>query len=120
MNDQMTSNEVAQTVTPGSTSLTPNPTGSEASMRTRSGRIVKKPERYSPVEVCDDDYESNDYDSDISSDVSSEASVDPDDISGGESDADENGNLDGFVVEDKSDESDIESDVSAAESETDA
>ena len=95
------------------TSQTPNPTGSET--RTRSGRLIKKPERYTPVEVCEDDYASDEYDSEESSDVSSDVSVDPDDISS-ESDADEHGNLDGFVVEDKSDESVTESDVSEPES----
>jgi hypothetical protein len=115
---QMTSKEAAPSAIQGTTSQTPNPTGSET--RTRSGRIVKKPERYAPVEVCDDDYESNEYDSDESNSVSSDASIDPDDISS-ESDADENGNLDGFVVEDKSDESCTDSDVSGSSgSETDA
>lgn len=87
-----------------------NPTGNEVVTRTRSGRVVKKPERYVPVEVCEDDYGTEDYDSRESSDVSSEVSIDPDDLSS-ESDADEHGNLDGFVVEDKSEESDIDSDV---------
>lgn len=117
MNLQMTSNVVASSVIQESTSQTPNPTGSET--RTRSGRLVKKPERYTPVEVCEDDYASDEYDSEESSDVSSDVSVDPDDIST-ESDADEHGNLDGFVVEDKSDESGTESDVPTSESETDA
>lgn len=117
MKAQMTSKEVAQSEIQDTTSQIPSPTGSDT--RTRSGRTVKKPVRYTPVEVCDDDYASDEYDSDESESVSSEASIDPDDISS-ESDADENGNLDGFVIEDKSDESDIESDVSATESETDA
>ena len=108
---------MASSEIPESTSPTPNPTASN--IRTRSGRIVKKPERYAPVEVCEDDYASDEYDSEESSDVSSDVSVDPDDISS-ESDADEHGNLDGFVVEDKSDESVTESDVSESGSETDA
>lgn len=83
--------------------------------RTRSGRTVKPPERYVPVEVCDDDYEDEDYDDTDLSDVSSEMSVDSEEISS-ESDADENGNLDGFVTEDKTDESDVDNDVSASES----
>ena len=96
----------AQSVTPEPISQTPNPTVS--SRTTRSGRIVKAPERYTPVETCDDDFTEADYDSDVElSDVSSEASYDSDEVSS-ESDADENGNLDGFVVEDKSDGSDIE------------
>ena len=69
------------------------------------------------MEVCEDDYASDEYDS-HESDVSSEVSVDPEDISS-ESDADDEGNLAGFVV--KSDESCSDSDVSASggESETD-
>lgn len=93
------------------TSPTPNPMDNSGNVvRTRSGRVVKKPERYVPIEVCEDDYSDNEYDSHESSDVSSEVSVDPDDIST-ETDADEHGNLDGFVVEDKNEESDIDSDV---------
>ena len=87
------------------------------STRTRSGRIVKPPERYVPVEVCEDDYNSDEYDSTDLSEVSSEASYDPEEISS-ESDADEHGNLDGFVVEDKTDESDIESNVSGSDDDT--
>lgn len=83
-----------------------------ATVRTRSGRIVKPPERYAPIEVCEDDFAEDEYDSTDLSDVSSEASFDPEEMSS-ESDADENGNLGGFVVEDKSDASDECSDVSA-------
>lgn len=32
--------------------------------RTRSGRIVKKPERYEPAEIPTDDFDSDEYDSD--------------------------------------------------------
>jgi len=69
--------------------------------KTRSGRIVKAPERYTPQEVCEDDYADEDYDSNESGSVSSEVSYDTEDISS-ESDADEDGNLVDFVVEDKS------------------
>ena len=86
--------------------------------RTRSGRAVKTPVRYVPVEVCDDDFDEGDYDSTDLSDVSSEASYDSEEMTS-ESDADDNGNLDGFVVEDKTDASDIESDVSGSSSESD-
>lgn len=79
--------------------------------RTRSGRIVKAPVRYSPQEVCDDDYAPDEYDSDESSMHTSDDECDTDDISS-ESDADEDGNLAGFVV--KSDDEDIDSDVSAS------
>jgi len=99
------------------TSQTPEVT---ASKRTRSGRTVKAPERYTPQEVCEDDYADDDYDSAESGSVSSEVSYDTEDISS-ESDADQEGNLAGFIVEDKS-SSDSESngsDVRSESSETD-
>ena len=77
---------------------------------TRSGRVVKKPERYEPVEIPEDDY--ND-DGDISECESEEESEDEGDecLSDEESesddeDADENGNLKGFVVSDDDDDDD--------------
>lgn len=90
--------------------------GESVMTRTRSGRVVKPPHRYVPVEVCEDDYGDEDYDSTDVSDVSSEMSLDSEEISS-ESDADDQGNLDGFVTEDKSDESGSESYVSTSESE---
>jgi hypothetical protein len=72
---------------------------------------VKAPERWSPQERCEDDYASDEYDSDESSLHTSDDECDTDDISS-ESDADEDGNLAGFVV--KSDDEDIDSDVSAS------
>lgn len=99
------------------TSQTPEAT---VSKRTRSGRVVKAPERYTPQEVCEDDYADDDYDSNESGSVSSEVSYDTEDISS-ESDADEEGNLAGFIVEDKS-SSDSESngpDVRSESGETD-
>lgn len=88
--------------------------------KTRSGRTVKAPERYTPQEVCDDDYATEDYDSDESSIRSSEVSYDTEDISS-ESDADEDGNLAGFIVEDKnsSDSESNGSDVRSESGETD-
>ena len=80
----------------------------ENETRTRSGRVSKPPVRYEPVEQVEDDYAADDYDSD-ESEVSSVASSD-DDEEEDESDADEDGNLDGFVVPDKSETSDSESD----------
>jgi len=76
--------------------------------------------RYTPQEVCEDDYAEEDYDSNESGSVSSEVSYDTEDISS-ESDADEEGNLAGFIVEDKS-SSDSESngsDVRSSAGETD-
>ena len=102
------------------TSQTPEATDNKPVTRTRSGRAVKAPERYTPQEVCEDDYATEEYDSDESSIRSSEVSYDTEDISS-ESDADEEGNLAGFIVEDKS-SSDSESngtDVRSESGETD-
>ncbi len=103
------------------TSQTPEVTvSSKPATRTRSGRTVKAPERYTPQEVCEDDYADDDYDTDESGSVSSEVSYDTEDISS-ESDADQEGNLAGFIVEDKS-SSDSESngpDVRSESGETD-
>jgi hypothetical protein len=74
--------------------------------RTRYGRVSKPPVRYEPVEHVEDDYAPEDYDSNDPSDVSSEILTDSDEEED-ESDADEYGNLDGFVVPDKN-ESDVE------------
>lgn len=98
------------------TSQTPGVTGSKPATRTRSGRAVKAPERYTPQEVCDDDYTVDDYDTEESGSVSSEVSYDTEDISS-ESDADQEGNLAGFIVEDKS-SSDSESNGSDVRSES--
>lgn len=68
--------------------------------RTRSGRVSKPPVRYEPVEQVEDDYAPEDYDTDESSDVSSEVSYDDEELD--DDDADDEGNLDGFVVPDKS------------------
>lgn len=76
--------------------------------RTRSGRVVKPPVRYEPVEQVEDDYAPEDYDSDeseIKSDEEDDFSEEDDD----EEDADEDGNLDGFVVPDKSESGDSDS-----------
>ncbi len=101
-------------------SLTPEVTGSEPVTRTRSGRTVKAPVRYTPQEVCEDDYADDDYDTEESGSVSSEVSYDTEDISS-ESDADVDGNLEGFVIEDKtsSDSDSNGSDVRSVSDETD-
>ena len=93
-----------------STRETQVPSGAtDSNTRTRSGRVVKKPERYEPVEQVEDDYAPEDYDSDESS-VSSTPSSDESDDYDDESDADDDGNLDGFVVPDKSESSESDSD----------
>ena len=76
---------------------------------TRSGRTVKKPERYEPVEQVEDDYATDDYDSDDVSEIESGVSYDESEFSS-EDDADDDGNLDGFVVADKSESDSDDSD----------
>ena len=65
---------------------------------TRSGRVSKKPERYEPIEQVEDDY-SDEEDDDYSDEEDLCETEDED-----EDDADENGNLDGFVVSDEEEE----------------
>ena len=103
--DLQTLAEAAATVADSSSGPESSPIGA---VRTRSGRVSMAPVRYEPVEQVEDDYAADDYDSD-ESEVSSVASSD-DDEEEDESDADEDGNLDGFVVPDKSETSDSESD----------
>lgn len=84
---------------------------------TRSGRVSKKPERYEPVEKVTDDFEESEYD-DTESDVSTEVSFESEELSE-ETDVDEYGNLDGFVVEENSEinnEEDVIEDGSTEES----
>ncbi len=72
------------------------------SYTTRSGRQVKKPERYEPEEICEDDYnadEEEEEEEDIFSSGESESESD-------EEDADKNGNLKGFVISDSDEEDD--------------
>ena len=72
------------------------------SYTTRSGRQIKKPERYEPEEICEDDYEDDDDEEDAEDIFSSDESESESD----EEDADENGNLKGFVVSDSDEEDD--------------
>jgi len=76
--------------------------------RTRSGRVSKPPARYEPVEIPVDDYATDDYDTGDDGDDIDSVQEDSDEEFSDESDADDDGNLDGFVVADKS-ESDEES-----------
>lgn len=68
------------------------------SYTTRSGRQIKKPERYEPEEICEDDDDEEEAEDIFSSDESESESD--------EEDADENGNLKGFVVSDSDEEDD--------------
>jgi hypothetical protein len=73
--------------------------------RTRSGRHIKKPVLFQPTEtVLEDDYGTDEHDTDIDSDLDTDDELYDDDDSEEEyeSDADENGNLKGFVVDDES------------------
>jgi hypothetical protein len=84
--------------------------------RTRSGRTVKEPVRYEPVEKVVDDFAEDEYDSDVDLDASDdEASLvgedsDEEESEDDEEDADENGNLKDFVAysEDEEEDSDYE------------
>ena len=58
---------------------------------TRSGRKIKKPERWEPEEECTDDFNDDEYDTDDGSDVSSIVSY---------SDEDES-DTDSFIVNDE-------------------
>lgn len=74
---------------------------------TRSGRAVKKPVVFVPTEnVLEDDYCSDEYDSDIGSDIDTEDECYSDESDDEEydddDDADENGNLKDFIVDDES------------------
>ena len=62
---------------------------------TRSGRQIKKPVRYEPVEICTDDYSDDDIEEEDDADISSESEC----VSDSE-DIDENGNLTGFIASD--------------------
>lgn len=72
--------------------------------RTRSGRQIKKPVLFEPTEsVLEDDYATDEHDTDIDSVIDTD---DEEDYSSDEDeeddDADENGNLKDFVVDDES------------------
>ena len=76
---------------------------SHVTLRTRSGRISKKPVRLEPTEdVCEDDYSDDDYDTDSDNksdeDLCETETDTEDEIS--DSEADDNGNLKGFIVDD--------------------
>ena len=70
---------------------------------TRFGRSVKKPVLYVPVEeVLVDDYGSDEHDSVIDSDIDTEDEEGFSSEEDYDDDADENGNLKDFVVDDAS------------------
>lgn len=68
---------------------------------TRSGRVSKKPERLEPTETPEDDFSEGEYDSDYDENESDICETEEEDFSSDdEEDADENGNLAGFVIDD--------------------
>jgi hypothetical protein len=72
--------------------------------RTRSGRVVKKPEFFTPDEDVEDDFDESDYDSDDEcSEVESIRTEDESDYDGID---DEDDDLDGFIVPDEDEEED--------------
>lgn len=68
----------------------------------RSGRIIKKPDFYEPVERPEDDFKEDEYDDDDGDDGDEDIDDDEEDDDEDE-DADENGNLRGFIVNDDDD-----------------
>ena len=75
-------------------------------MLRRSGRVIRKPVLYQPVEtVLEDDYAVDEYDSGLDSDTdidTDDECVSDDDFEEDDDDADENGNLKDFIVDDES------------------
>ena len=70
--------------------------------RTRYGRLVKKPQRYEPIEQVEDDYATDEYDSSDSDgdDIPSEYTESDDDSE----DDDSEGSLADFIVDDNDSE----------------
>ena len=56
-----------KTSDPHSPLVDTSPDASSDVVKSRSGRVCKKPQRYEPVETVTDDFDDNDYDSDDSS-----------------------------------------------------
>lgn len=71
-------------------------------IKTRSGRIVKKPDRYEPVEIPEDDFDDPDnrVEEEAESESDEEELESEEESESEDEDADENGNLKGFVVSD--------------------
>jgi hypothetical protein len=79
---------------------------------TRFGRAVKKPVLYVPAEeVLIDDYASDEHDSVIDSDIDTEDEEGFSSEEDYDDDADENGNLKDFVVDDESESESEEEDA---------
>jgi hypothetical protein len=76
--------------------------------KTRTGRMIKKPELFQPTESeLVDDYAVDDHDTDFDSDLDTEDEEElTSDEDEDEDDMDENGNLKDFVVDDESESED--------------
>ena len=75
--------------------------------RTRSGRQIKKPVFYQPEEtVLEDDYATDEHDSDLGSDIDTDEEYSSEDDD--EYDEDDEGSLKDFVVDDDEEESEEE------------
>ena len=76
-------------------------------VRTRYGRVVKKPVLYTPDEEVCDDYTPGDYDSELS-----DSDCDSIVTSGSDSDSDSDSEMGSFIVDDSDDEEEDEDEVS--------
>jgi hypothetical protein len=75
--------------------------------KTRSGRQIKKPNFYAPEEtVLEDDYASDEHDSNLGSDIDTEDEYESED--GSEYDTEDEGSIKDFVVDDEDCESEEE------------
>lgn len=83
----------------------------ETTTRTRYGRVVKKPERYEPQEVVEDDFSDSELESDWEEDISSEVSYDSEELE------EESEDDDSFVASDD-DEKNEESDNNGSDDDT--
>jgi hypothetical protein len=76
--------------------------------KTRTGRLIKKPDTFQPTETdLVDDYAVDDHDTDFDSDLDTEDEEEyTSDEDDDEDEMDENGNLKDFVVDDESESED--------------
>jgi len=81
--------------------------------QTRSGRVIKQPVRYVPQEVVEDDYATEDYDSD-ESEVTSEVESSDEEL---DEDDDDDEEMNDFVVDDEEEEEDEEGEEPATDEE---
>lgn len=65
-------------------------------IKTRSGRIIIKPQKWEPDEVCEDDYAEDEYDEEEDDNIEEDTDDEEDD-----EEEDDVGSLKDFVVEDE-------------------